>query len=568
MSSGDRLRPYSRGDVWAQSASEARAFDARAIEAVEVPQPVLMENAGRSVAQVIHRVYGERPEGRSRPRVVGLVGAGNNGGDALVVLRTLAAWGWDATAVLAADRPADDPLLHGWPVTVIPDGAADAADASAGIPRPGLVERLARADVVVDGVLGTGARGAPRARQARLIEAANAAGCPVIALDVPSGIDATSGAVPGAAIQAALTVSFGAPKTGALVHPGRAHVGRHVTVEIGFPPLSGEDATAVVVTPEWARLRFPVRGSDTHKNRVGRVLVVGGQVGMAGAIVLTARAAFRAGAGLVRVCSVPENREVVQSAIPEAMWVSMSDVAGVKAAVSASDAIAVGPGMGTSDEAADLLRRVVGQVTAAMRPVDADASVRPVDADAPRILLDADALNLVAAGSIDLAEVARAGPVLITPHPGEMARLAVGVTHQDQAAESEVPSRAGPIATARAAARRSGATVLLKGAPSIVATPAGAVFIDTQSSSDLAVAGMGDALSGVCAALMAQGLEAAHAGSVGLYLSGRAAALASKGSGLTPSDVIERLPDVLAERRVPASDLDLPFVTFDADAAR
>jgi len=515
------LRPFARGDVRAQTSDEAARFDGRAIEKVGVPQPVLMENAGRAAASLLHRLYGTSS-------VVGIVGSGNNGGDALVALRTLAAWGHDVRAVVVADRSEEDALLHGWSLGAVADSTLDAS---------GWGQLLERADVVIDGILGTGTQGAPRTRQAEAIVRINESGRPVVALDVPSGIDASSGEVPGEAIRAELTVSFGAPKIGALLHPGRAYVGRHVNVEIGFPPLADTDASVLVATPGWARARLPVRETDTHKNRVGRVLVVGGALGMAGAIILAGRAAFSAGAGLVRICSSEANREAIQAAIPEAIFVSAEDEDDLADAIQASDAVAVGPGLGTSASSRDLLARVTKRTT------------QP-------LLLDADALNLLAEDEIGLARLGEACPVLITPHPGEMARL------------NGAPSDRSRVEVARDFAASRSCAVLLKGAPSVVASREGEVTIDTQSSSDLAVAGMGDALSGACAALMAQGLDPATAGAVGLYLSGRAAVLADRGAGLTPSEVVQRIPDVLSERADSSSDLDLPFVTFDADAAR
>jgi ADP-dependent NAD(P)H-hydrate dehydratase / NAD(P)H-hydrate epimerase len=534
-----RLRPYARGDVRVQTAVEATAFDARAIHDLGVPQTVLMENAGRSAAALVVRLHAPRD-------VVGLIGSGNNGGDGLVALRTLASWGCSVRAILVADRTADDPLLHGWPVDVRSD--ADLSDA-------GWAAVLASADVVVDGVLGTGVRGAPRERQARAIGRLEGSATPVLALDVPSGIDATTGAVPGAAVRAATTVAFGAPKLGALLHPARARVGRHVVVEIGFPPLLPEEASGLVVTPSWARARLPRRDTDTHKNRVGRVLIVGGRVGMAGAIVLTTRAALAAGAGLARVCSSAANREVLQSAVPEAIWVDPDDGEALEDAVASSEAVAVGPGMGTDEAARGLLERVATR-------------------EGPPLLLDADALNLVAAGTIDLGPVAAGRPVLITPHPGEMRRLAEGAGRLPdpkgpaggpQGVDAEGTS---PAATARGAAEGLGCAVLLKGAPSLVTTASGPIALDALSSSDLAAAGMGDTLSGVCVSLMAQGVEPATAGSLGLYLTGRAAVLAGRGPGLVPSDVVRWLPDALVEPGEPHTDLDLPFVIFDADAAR
>lgn len=523
------LRPYSRGSVRAQTAAEAAAFDERAIEAVGVPQPVLMENAGRCAAMVVRALH-------DGSRALALVGAGNNGGDALVALRSLAAWGYSGRALLVADRRTDDPLLHGWPIEVSSDEDLD-DDA---------LEQLFRsADIVLDGILGTGVRGAPRERQARVIERLNVSGRPVVALDVPSGIDASTGGVPGAAVEASLTVSFGAPKLGALLPPARTRVGRHIAVEIGFPPMDDGDASAFVVTPTWAGTQRPRRATDTHKNRVGRVVVVGGRVGMGGAVILAARAAFRAGAGLVQVASVEANREAVQSALPEAIFIDSAHEAALAGSLEEADAVAVGPGLGTGEAAAAVLRRVLA-------------------GSGPPILLDADALNLAAVGAVDLEAASDARSVLITPHPGEMARLL---------GDGESGSERSHPETARVACERFGCAVLYKGAPSVVAAPGDPLAVDTQSSSDLAVAGMGDTLTGVCAALMAQGLDGATAGALGLYLTGRAARLADRGAGLTPSDVAERLPDALAEladpgRAAGVTDLDLPFVIFDADPAR
>ncbi|MEM7416555.1 MAG: NAD(P)H-hydrate dehydratase [Gemmatimonadota bacterium] len=511
--------PWAHGDVRAQSAEEARAFDAHAIEHLRVPERVLMENAGRSTAAIVDALYPGVP-------VVALVGAGNNGGDALVALRSLLAWGRSVRAVLVADRDANDPLLHGWPVPVDVDTELD--DTAWEL-------LLSDAGVVIDGILGTGTRGAPRARQAAAIDRLTRSGRPVVAVDVPSGIDATSGAVEGAAVRAEVTVAFGAPKLGALLHPARARVGRHIVVEIGFPPFTDDAGRVHVVSPSWALPRLPMRSTDTHKNREGRVLVVGGQRGMAGAALLAARAAFRAGAGVVRVASVEENRVAIQSGLPEAMFVRLDDQAELSLALDASDAVVVGPGLGRSEDAEAALRTVLER------------------AEVP-ILLDADALNVAAEGRVPRPWSTDPSAVLVTPHPGEMERLLPDVTGS-------------PVVRARAAAARLGCVVLLKGAPSVVASADG-VWIDTQSSSDLAVAGMGDTLAGVCGALLAHGVGADEAGALGLYLSGRAARLAALGPGLTPTDVIDHLPSARQEHPAERAPLDLPFVVFDAEPAQ
>src|SRR5690606_23846063 len=228
--------------------------------------------------------------------------------DGLVALRTLAAWGRSVRAVAAGDRPDPDPLLRGWEVPTIRD-EEDARRA------------VAAADVVLDGILGTGTRGAPRPRQARAIEAVNAARGAVVALDLPSGVDASTGAAAGPAVRARVTVALGWPKLGTLVGEGRALRGRLVAVEIGFPPVPDGWFGAALLTPAWAAAIRPRRALDTHKYRVGTVLVVAGRPGMAGAAVLAARAALRAGAGLVHVASAAENRGVLQAAAPEAIFV-------------------------------------------------------------------------------------------------------------------------------------------------------------------------------------------------------------------------------------------------------
>ncbi len=518
------LRPYARLSVLAPTGAEAAALDKTAIDTVGVPQPVLMENAGRSAAMILQRL---RPKGR----VVGVVGSGNNGGDALVLLRTLRAWGRDVVAIVVAERSLQDPLLHGWDVPVRTDE---------GLGAEGWRDLVGEGGLVVDGVLGTGLRGAPRERQGAAIENINALGCWVLSIDVPSGIDAARGAVPGEAVQAAVTIAFGAPKLGSLLHPARSFAGRLIAVEIAFPPWNSKAVAARVVTPAWAQARLPQRESDTHKNAVGRVLVVAGQRGMAGAAVLVVRAALSAGAGLVRICSAPENREIVQSAVPEAIYVDPGDPGALKEALEQCDAVGLGPGLGTGALAQDLAATVV---TGPLRP----------------LVVDADALNLASEGKLDLASLAPTRAILATPHAGEMARLLgtdTGTVQSDR------------IAALQRAVEAHGTALLLKGAPSLVGAPGSEVLVDCQGSSDLAAAGMGDALTGVCATLMAQGLDARDAGAVGLYLTGRAARLAGRGPALTPSDVIRCLPDALGERSQGVSELDLPFVLYDADPAR
>lgn len=521
-----RRRPFGLPDVPVPTGAESAEYDRRAIDERGVPRHVLMENAGRGTAVVVQRLFPRGP-------VLGLVGPGNNGGDALVALRSLAAWGREVRAVVVGDR-APDGLLHDWRVSAIGDGDLDDA---------AWADLFRGSSVVLDGLLGTGIRGAPRERQAAVIRRLNGAHRPVVSLDIPSGADADTGAIPGEVVEASATVCFGFPKLGAVLHPARARVGRLVALEIGFPPpAEGGHFPAALITPGWAAARRPRREPDTHKNAVGALLVVAGRPGMAGAAVLAARGALRSGAGLVRVASPGANRGVLQAAVPEAIFVDADDTDALAGAAAASSALAVGPGMGTDAAAAALLEAVL-------------------DAAGPRpLLLDADGLNLLAAGRpLRLAEVAGRRPTLVTPHPGEIARLAGRGTHE------VVRDRPG---VARALAAGARCTVLLKGAPSLVAGHGGDLLLDTAGSSDLATGGMGDVLTGVVASFMAQGLDPERAAGVGLFVSGRAAALAGAGPGLLPTDVAAALPRALREDGPGETDLDVPGLLFDQDPAR
>lgn len=523
-----KMRPFGRAEVGAPTGSESADFDRFAIQDLGVPQETLMENAGRSAAMVLNRLF-------PRGQVTALVGTGNNGGDALVLLRNLAAWGRPVTAILVGERELEEGLLHGWGIRTFLDrdfeGSTNLLDGE-----------LARAEVLVDGILGTGISGPPRERQAWAIKGMNRAEAPVVALDIPSGVDAETGAVPGDAVAAAVTVSFGGAKLGGLLHPGRALVGRLVVVEIGFPPAGEATFKGSLITPGWVRLRLPRRDPDTHKNAVGALLLVAGRPGMAGAAILASRAALRAGVGFVRIASPPENRAILQQSVPEAVYVDTSDSGAVVEAIESSRALGMGPGLGTAEEGATLLNRVLE--TAGSLP----------------ILLDADALNLVSMGKAPtLKEIAETRDVIVTPHPGEMARL-TGLEPQD------VTSRRPEVAVR--VARESGCTVLLKGMPSLVASPSGRLLVDTVGNSDLATAGMGDVLSGTISGFLAQGSLPREAAALGLFTSGRAAVRSALGVSLTPEDVVEHIPEALKEEGNGDTELSDPFILFDQDPAR
>jgi NAD(P)H-hydrate epimerase len=372
----------------------------------------------------------------------------------------------------------------------------------------------------------------------------NRAPAPVVALDIPSGADAVTGDTPGPVVQADCTIALGWPKLGSLLHPARAHAGRLVGVEIGFPEPGPDTFRAHAITPAWGDQVRPRRDPDSHKNRAGNVLVLAGRVGMAGAAILSARAAIRSGAGYVRIASVGGNRSLLQEAVPDAVFVDRDDREALAEAAAAASALLIGPGMGTDPEAAG----------AAQVALDA--------APGTPVVMDADALTLLAEATAGpasaLAEWTGDREVVLTPHPGEMARLL------DQAVPEVMVDRPG---RARALAAETGAVILLKGIPSVVGRPDGSLLVDTVGTSDLAAAGMGDALAGSIAALQAQGTPAATAAGLGLLTTGRAAVLADRGAGLSPEEVIGCLPDALREGPG-ETDLPHPFVLFDQDPAR
>lgn len=483
---------FGREYVPVVTAAQAAAHDRYAQQARNIPERLLMENAARALAIITHKLY---PAGR----IAGVIGKGHNGGDVAIAIDVLETWGRDVQRVRA-------------PVT-----------------------DLQTAAVILDGVLGTGSSGAPRAEAAELIACINEAMRPVIAADVPSGIDATSGAVHEPHVNAVATVSFGFPKTGLLKHPGRGSCGRLLCVEIGFPPLPDVDVKVMLITPPYALRRFPRREPTAHKGDSGRLLLLVGSHGMAGAAVISAQAAVRAGAGLVRIASVAENRELLQSAVAEATFFDRSgtiDTTGVTT-------VAAGCGLGTDTAARDALRKVLEQTPGVPT------------------LLDADALNILAQDAKQLANVARQRPLLITPHPREMSRLTGMSTEQITAA---------PEQSAQSFADAAGIVVLLKGQPSMIAAPQRPLLINTVGSSDFAVAGMGDQLAGVCAAMLAAGLTPRDAAAVGLFYSGRAGDIAAKGRALSPRDVTDHLAAAFADPGPAESSLGLPFVTFDQPA--
>ena len=489
-------------------AEQMRAIDRWAIEDRGVASLDLMERAGAGLAGVAERLAPDGP-------IAVVCGKGNNGGDGLVAARLLRESGREAVVVAAGD---------------LEQATGDAAANLRQLPGPPPVAladvRLDDFGLAVDALLGTGFDGEPRGVVADAIEALNAARLPVVSADVPSGVDASTGAVRGAAVTAARTATFHAAKAGLWIAPGKQHAGEVDVIEIGIPRGAPEGAGAGLISPEVMAVA-PRRGADSTKFASGHVLVVGGSRGLTGAPCMTSESAMRAGAGYVTACVPASLQSVFETRLLEVMTRGLADEdgallpAGLDAVMEAAErggALALGPGIGRTGGAFELARAV-----AARAPVP--------------LVLDADGLNAHAGRLGSLR--ARPAPTVLTPHAGELGRL-LEVDSGTVAAE-----RLGHV---REAAALSGAVVVLKGDDTLVADPDGRVAVSAGGSPALATAGTGDVLTGVVAALLAAGLEPCRAAAAGVGQhagAGREAARrAGSAEGVIASDVIAALPAV------------------------
>lgn len=495
---------------------QAGALD-RAAQARGVSARLLMENAGREVAGAAVRLAG----GRYGRRVVVVCGRGNNGGDGFVAARHLDRWGVRTTVLALEGGDPREPAATNMR-RLAQTGVRVRAWSEAAAAR-----ELARADVAVDALFGTGFRGVPEGSFAEAILALEAAGVPVVSVDVPSGVNGATGAVEGSAVHADLTVTFGAAKVGVVLHPGAAHAGVVEVAEIGFPPdllLSDISLVEAADVSGW----LPAREPETHKRAAGYAVVVGGSRWMTGAVALMAGGAYRAGAGLVAVVVPSSILPVVQGAIREAVFAPLRETEAGTAAgggdrlaeiLGQADALAVGPGMTTDERTAAWVRELVR------------TSEIPV-------VLDADGLGAFAGRPAELAD--RKAELVLTPHAGEFGRLA-GLSAPEIASDR--------VAHVRRLATETRSVVLLKGSRTLVAAPDGSVLVNPTGGPFLATGGTGDVLTGMIAGLLARGVAPAHAATAAAYIHGRAGSLAGEAfaEGTTAGDVLSRVPEALAE---------------------
>ena len=491
-------------------ADQMRAIDRWAIDELKIPSLDLMERAGTGLARLVEDVAADG-------LVAVVCGKGNNGGDGYVAARVLRAAGREVRVLhvgdlrdVKGDAQANLDRLGGEPPQPLRAGALDGAS------------------VVVDALLGTGFSGTPRDEAAEAIAAMNASAAPVVAADIASGVDASTGAIAGEAVVAVATATFAAAKPGHWIHPGKEHSGRVVVVDIGIPD-------GAPVTPQVGLIEDPVvglltgRGAQSTKFSSGHVLVAGGSRGLTGAVCLAAEAAMRAGAGYVTACVPASLEQIFEVKLTEVMSAALPDDDGalsgaaVDALVERTDrggALVLGPGIGRSEGATAFAREAAGR---------ADVS----------LVIDADGLNAHAGMLEHLRD--RPAPTVLTPHAGELGRLL-------ETKSDSVTARR--LEHARDAARRAGAVVVLKGDDTIVAEPDGRVGISRGGSPALATAGTGDVLSGVLGAFLARGLQPFEAACAAVHVhaeAGRRAALLLDGpDGVIARDVIDELPHALA----------------------
>jgi NAD(P)H-hydrate epimerase len=508
------------------TAAEMRTLDARAIRELGIPGLRLMEAAGSGAAALIAREHAPI-RGKS---VVIVCGKGNNGGDGFVVARRLRTQGARARVFLVGGRAE----VRGDAAAALARwrGRLEEITTAADLDR--LARALAEADVVVDAVLGTGLSGPARGSVAAVIEAIDRpaqAGTPVVALDLPSGLDSDRGALLGPTVRAKRTVTFAGLKRSLLLHPAAEYAGAVEIVDIGVPV---EEVRRGVRTwcleADDVRAQFPPRPADAHKGRFGHLLVVAGSRGKTGAAALAGRAALRSGVGLCTLAVPASQQPIVAAQAAEYMTEAMPETAAGSLSLAARDrllelartmdAVALGPGLSLDPESQELARALVREL------------------DRPMVV-DADALTALA-GHLDLLRGA-AGPRALTPHPGEMARLLAAGIDAVQADRIEV---------ARAFACEHRVALALKGAGTVIAGPDGHVAVNPTGNPGMAKGGSGDVLTGVVGALIAREVDVVSALRAGCYLHGLAGDVAARDRGeyaMVASDLIEGLPEALRE---------------------
>jgi ADP-dependent NAD(P)H-hydrate dehydratase / NAD(P)H-hydrate epimerase len=507
------------------TAEQMRQLDRTAIEEYGIPGIVLMENAGRETVAAIRRKFGD-PAGRT---VAILVGPGNNGGDGLVIARHLHQLGADPRLLLLApDRLEGDAAVN---LAIVRKLGLPEQTLAAGADLTAVRKVLRHSWLAVDSLFGTGLKREADGHFATIIELLNELPVPVVAVDIPSGLDADNGRPLGSCVRADLTVTFALPKPGLVTGRGPEFAGRLEVVDIGIPPAAVQKTgiTTELLTPELVGPWLPPRGAAAHKGSFGHLLAVAGGEGTTGAAILCGQGALRTGTGLVTL-GVPEKcNPVFETMLTEAMTIplpaggrgrlSIEDYEIIAAAASGKQALAVGPGMGTAPETAALVLRLYRECRLPM-------------------VVDADGLNILAANRETIA--APPAPRILTPHPGEMSRLYGRSTKEVQTDR---------LAAAAAFAREYRVFLVLKGAATVIAAPDGRLAVNPTGNAGMAAGGMGDVLTGIIGGLLAQGLDPWQAACLGVYAHGAAGDRLAAGAasfGFLAAELARELPAALA----------------------
>ena len=504
------------------TAAQMQEIDRLTINEIGLPGVVLMENAGRAVAREII----EKFSGPNHLDALVFAGKGNNGGDGFVIARHLIDNGWHVETIVLAARDAilGDAAVY---LSALENCGAQVRFAPHHADLKKYLKNLGPFHVLVDAIFGTGLTKRVQGLYRVAIDWLNKELSTVVAVDIPSGIDGTTGQVLGTAVKADLTITFEFPKIGNVSYPGAGHVGELITVPIGIPRSAASkiDVGCLLIDSEEARRILPERKVDGHKGTFGHLLVLAGSMGKSGAAVMSAEAGLRGGSGLVTLACPKSVETIVASQLTEVMTSSLREYEGeislqnleeLQKISEGKQGLALGPGLGTGDEVGALIRRIVQDFSLPM-------------------VIDADGLNALS-GHTHILRHRRTENMVLTPHPGEMSRLA-------NVPVDEVQSDR--ISFARQFAKNNGVVIVLKGAKTIIACPEGKVHINSTGHVGMASGGMGDVLTGIIGSFLTQGMSAMSAATLGVYLHGLAAdrLLSTLGdAGLLATDVMNELP--------------------------
>lgn len=501
---------------------QMKSIDRRAMREWGIPGIVLMENAAAALMSEMEAFFGSL----SGLRVCIVCGKGNNGGDGLALARRLSIRGVDVRVALLArfsevsgDAKINLDILRKCGIPIISNAT-----------RQDVFDLVSASDVVVDAIFGTGLSSPLAGRFSQAVEIINTSGLPVVSVDVPSGIDADTGRVMGAAVAADLTVTMGLLKPGLLLGSGPLYAGSVRVADIGIPRgvIEEEGVACWLIDGEYAAGSLMPRLPDTHKGDYGHVMVLAGSLGKAGAAALAAKAALRSGAGLVSVVVPVSLVPVIHQLSAEVMCIGIAESIDGTIGIGADEEIfrlskkmgacAIGPGLTTHREAVQVVRNLVKHLSVPM-------------------VIDADGLNALA-GSLDILNGLNA-PAVLTPHPGEMSRLAGIAPEEIQKDRLGIAARF---------ATRYGVTLVLKGAATVVAGADGRMFINSTGNPGMATAGAGDVLTGMIAGFLAQGYPATEAACLGVYIHGLAGDIAAKEkteTAMIAGDIIEKIPEAV-----------------------